>query len=50
MYYAIHQLNFRISEWLILSEKEKAFYIAAIQLRIEEEKKQNEAMKRKVRK
>lgn len=50
MHYAIHQLNFRISEWLNLSTKEKAFYFASMQIRTEQEQKENKNIQAQIRK
>ncbi|MBD5082130.1 MAG: hypothetical protein HDT44_10270 [Ruminococcaceae bacterium] len=41
-YYALHRLNILPSVFLEMEEQEKAFVIAAIRIRIEQEKKERE--------
>lgn len=39
-YYALHKLHILPSQWVALEEEEKAFIIACIDVRVEEEKKE----------
>ena len=43
--YAVLNMGYTPSQWINLKQKEKAFIIAAIKIKIEEEKKQQSKMK-----
>ncbi|HBH95365.1 MAG TPA: hypothetical protein DDX91_06405 [Ruminococcaceae bacterium] len=45
-YYALHKLNILPSAFLEMDMQEKAFVIAAIQIRVDEEKKEREKRKK----
>ena len=47
LHYCIQKLRWKPREYLELSDKEKAFLVASIELRIESEKKEAEKAKRK---
>ncbi|MCI8336499.1 MAG: hypothetical protein HFI72_05005 [Peptococcaceae bacterium] len=46
-YYCLHELHLLPSEFLQLDRRERAFIIAAIEHRIEQEKKKEKGMRRK---
>jgi len=45
-YYALHKLHIRPSEWDGMEENEKAFIIAAIQIRVKTEEKERKKAER----
>ena len=49
LHYCVQKLKWKPREYLELNNKEKAFLIASIQLRIESEKKEADKAKRKRR-
>ncbi len=48
-YYALHKLHIRPSEWLDMEEEEKAFIIAAVEIRAKKEKEEHEKAERRAR-
>ena len=48
-YYALHKFRWKPSEFLALDPYEQAFVIAAIDVRVDKEKKEAAAAKRKAR-
>jgi hypothetical protein len=46
-YYCLHELSILPSEFLELPQKERAFIAAAIDIKVEKEKKEQRAMNRK---
>ena len=48
-YYALHKFRWKPSEFLALDPYEMAFVVAAIDIRIDKEKKEDAAMKRKAK-
>ncbi|MBD5089359.1 MAG: hypothetical protein HDT30_11225 [Clostridiales bacterium] len=49
-YYALHKLHIRPSEWCAMETNERAFIIAAIQIKIEAEKKERKKAERSAKK
>ena len=49
-YYALHKFRWKPSEFLALDPYERAFVIAAINIRVENEKKEADRAKSKARK
>ncbi len=49
-YYALHKLHIRPSEWIEMEENEKAFIMAAIEEKAEEDEKQRKKAERKAKK
>ena len=49
-YYALHKFRWKPSEFLALDPYERAFVIAAIDIRVENEKKEADQAKRKAKK
>jgi hypothetical protein len=49
-FYALHKLRIKPSEFLEMDEYEKAFVIASIQIRNEEEEKQNKELEKQSKK
>ena len=47
--YAVLNMSYTPSQWINLSQKERAFIIASIQIKLEEEKKANKKASRKGR-
>ena len=45
--YAVLNMGYKPSDWLNLNQKEKAFIIAAIEIKLDEEKKQQDKIKAK---
>lgn len=45
--YAVLNMGYTPSQWINLTQKEKAFIIAAISIKVEEEKKQQSKIKNK---
>ncbi len=48
-YYCLHELHWKPSDYDALTPREKAFIIAAIEIRVENEKKKEQAAKRAAR-
>ncbi len=46
-YYCLHELHLLPSKFLLLDRRERAFIVAAIEHRIEQEKKKEKGMRRK---
>lgn len=49
-FYALHKLRIKPSEFLEMDDYEKAFVIASIQVRNEEEEKQNKELEKQSKK
>lgn len=49
-FYALHKLRIKPSEFLEMDDYEKAFVIASIQIRNEEEEKQNKELEKQSKK